>query len=555
MIHRFARVGFFLSLFFAALAVGAPSGAHAQDVDWKRGVRGEMAGVLNSHYGRQMTSDVRSIACLAEKGDICFGGDHWDSRCLRVVPCRSPAAMRQFMSELHRVGMRRSGDPLVVAHSVYGLVRLGQQAVALEIAEQCEAAAWWCDLVLGMAHHRSGDPARADVHYRAGLARGEEDLVCLLTEITLLVEGRDEDQYERLPCPGPQRTEFEDRFWWLADPFLTKPGNDRWTEHVTRRFELALDGRLWGRGAIDRRRIAEVTRRGQADSWTRRGNGIEYWTSDEAARYSFVPASLVGDGFQALRYELGSSRWEEGYTPAGFGTLFEVPGQVARFIEGDSLVLAATADLDAAPFDPAVIGFVASGGLNGPSFSQDGTSGDQSPSFKQTVAPVPLIVAIEAFGDRDAAARLRLGVLPLATGAVALSDVLVLSPRTPELPASLDEAMASMHPQTWIGNAGELIVYWEIYGIEANEMVEITVALQQGGAGLLTRVLRTLGTRPGAPATTVSWSEPVSGPTHPMAMTVDVNRLEPGNYELKVDIRAPDGATSTTTRSVRLGRR
>ena len=553
MISRFSRAGFLASLPLLGLAAAAP--AHSQEVEWERVLRGDMRGVLSNHYDRQMNSDARSVACLAEKGDTCFGGDHWDRRCMRVVPCRSTAAIRQFIAELERVGMRRIDDPMVVAHAVYGLVRQGQLAPAVEIAEKCEAVAWWCDLVLGMVHHRSGGSAEAGMHYRSGLARGTPDLVCLLTDITQLVEGRDEDTYKRLPCPGPERSEFEERFWWLSDPFLTKPGNDRWTEHVTRRFELVLDGRLGGRAANDPQHIEEVTRRGQPDSWMQRSRRLEFWRSEEGARYRFTAASLVGDGVQALRYELRANRWDEGYTPTEYGPVFEVPGQIARFLEGDSLVLAVAADLDAAPFHPEDIRFVAEGGVNGASASLEGAAGDQSPSFTLKVAAVPLVVAIEAFGDRSEAARLRQGVLPLATDGVALSDVLMLDPRLSELPADREEAAESMLPQTWIGNAGELAVYWEIYGIEADEMVQITVALETGGAGLLTRVLRTLGGRAGTPATAVSWAEPVSGSTHPMAITVDVDRLEPGDYDLQIDIMGPDGSTATTIRRVRLGRR
>ena len=552
MSNSSVRTGFVASL--CLLAVVAPAPAHPQEVDWERGVRGEMRNILSNHYNRRMNSGARSVACLAEKGENCFGGDHWDRGCLRVVPCRSTAALRQFASELVRVGTRRTADPLAVAHAVYGLLRLDQLAPAIEVAERCRAVDWWCDLVRGMAHHRSGGSAQADIHYRSGLARGDPELVCLLTDITQLVEGRDEATYGRLPCPGPERTEFADRFWWLSDPFLTRPGNDRWTEHITRRFELVLDGRLGGRGVTNSRLIAEIARRGHPDSWITRTRQIDFWRSEEAARYRFTPASLVGDGLQALRYELLAGRWDEGYTPLEYGPVFEVPGQVARFLEGDSMVLAVAADLDEAPFDPVDIRFVAGSGRDGPA-ARTGEPGDQSPSFMLTTGAAPLVVAVEAFGTRGDAARMRDGVLPLPMDALAVSDVLVLDPRLPELPATRQGAYRAMHPQTWIGNASELVVYWEIYGLEADEPAEITIALQTGGAGLLTRVLRTIGGQAGAPATTVSWTEAVSGPTHPMAMTVDVDRLEAGDYDLNIGIRGPGGSAATTTRSVRLGRR
>ncbi len=553
MANRFARTAIFASLSLVALA--APPPVHPQEVDWERGARGAVRNVLNNHYTRQMTSDVRSVACLAQRGDTCFGGDHWDRACMRVVPCRTPAAVRQFIAELQRLGTRSPRDPLAVAHSVYGLVRLGQMGPAVMIAEQCRAADWWCDLVLGMAHHRSGGSAPADSHYRSALLRGDPELTCLLTDITNLVEGRDAASYRRLPCPSQARSAFEERFWWLSDPFLTRPGNDRWTEHVTRRIELVLDGQLGARGGDDRRSVDAVTRRGHPDSWMQRMRQIDFWKSVAAARYRFTPASLAGDGVQALRYELEAGRWDEGYTPLEYGPVFEVRGQVARFLEGDSLFLAAAADLDGAPFDPRDIRFAATEGATGYRARRGGTPGSQSPTFTLAVPQTAMLVAIEAFGERGDAARMREGVLPLAANGVAVSDVLVLDPRLAELPASREEAVRSMHPQTWIGNANELVVYWEIYGLRTDETVEITVALQSGGAGLVTRIMRTLGGQTTAPATTVSWTEPVSGPVHAMAMTVDVDRLEQGDYDLNIDIRGPDGSTASTVRRVRLGRR
>lgn len=113
----------------------------------------------------------------------------------------------------------------------------------------------------------------------------------------------------------------------------------------------------------------------------------------------------------------------------------------------------------------------------------------------------------------------------------------------------------AMLPQTSAGSASEIVAYWEVYGLEAGETVEITVALQEEGAGMVTRVLRTLGGQAGAQAPEVSWTEPVSGPTHPMAMTVDAGQLGAGDYELQIEVTGPDGTTATAIRAVQLGER
>ncbi|MDE2654581.1 MAG: hypothetical protein OXI71_12310 [Gemmatimonadota bacterium] len=541
----------------------------AQEVEWKRDLRNPIRAVLDFHYNRPFSADVLEsettighIYCLAEKGDICFGGDYEDEDCLRPVPCRNPAQMRQFMDGLERAARRRPGDPYAVAQAVYGLARLGDPDRALEVARVCEGVRWWCDLVLGMAYHRSERPLDAEGHFRMGLLGADPELACRLTDITYLLEGRDEETYEHLPCPGPGRTEFDDRFWWLSDPLLTAPGNDRWSEHLTRRFELLLHERLqdvveparWFEpGAIDsiRRYVDEVTRRGFPDSFDHTGR----WRSDVASRYSFTPASLVGDGVQALRYELEANRWGEGYTPAEYSPFHSVPGQLARFMDGDSLVLAVSADLKAAPINPLQIRFIATNGPAGSSVGLGLPGGDLTPSFTTRFAAVPLVVAIEALDGYDGVSRLREGVMPLDAGPVMLSDPLLVDPIGGELPASRQEAVDAMLPQPWIASANEVIAYWEVYGLRQGQPMQVAVAMAREGAGVVTRVLRTLAGRSDTPAPVVSWTEEASGPAHPVSLTLDLGALDAGNYDLTIEVTGPDGAAATAIRRFRIGER
>ena len=558
------RRGLFTAPLFAlVLCAPGPSAGTAQEVDWKRDLRNPIRAILDFHYNRDFSTETTvSVYCLADKGDICFGGDYEDEDCLRAVPCRNPAQMYQFMDELERAARRRPRDPFAVAQAVYGLARLGDPDRALEVARVCEAAGWWCDLVLGMAYHRAEQPLDAEGHFRIGLPGADPELACRLTDITYLLDGRDEETYERLPCPGPDRTEFEDRFWWLSDPLLTAPGNDRWSAHLTRRFELLLHerlrdavepGRWFEPGALDSilRYVDEVTRRGFPDSFDHTGR----WRSDKAARYRFTPASLIGDGVQALRYELEAERWDEGYTPTDYDAFYAVPGQVARFMDGDSLVLAVSADLRAAPINPLQIRFVAGSGPAGNFTGLGLPGGDLTPVFTTSFEAAPLVVAIEAFDGYDGVSRLREGVLPLEAGPVMLSDPLLVDPRVTELPATRQEAVDSMLPQPWIASANQVIAYWEVYGLQEGQPMQVSVAMAREGAGVVTRVLRTLAGRSDAPAPVVTWTEEASGSTHAMSLTLDIGALDEGSYELTIEVAGPDGSTAGTTRAFRVGER
>ena len=551
-----ARGPLFLALAATASIATAPAGA--QEVAWERELRGDIRNVLRNHYLRDLSSDSRSIDCLAERGDNCFGGDHEDWFCRRVFDCRTPAVRFQFVMQL--IGAVDDGpdDPYVVAQAVYGLARVGRTVNAIDQARRCRAAEWWCDLVMGLALHRAGRSAQAGERYRSGLQGADPELACRLTDIRELLDGSDGAFYRRLPCPGPERTDFEERFWWLSDPLLSWPGNDRRTEHLTRRFELLLHERL-RRAVYNRRTLPtyhiDVTRRGHPDSWKPRGRDLETWKSERGARYRFTPASLVGEGIEALHYELEASRWDEGFTPTEYGTVFEVPGQVGRFKDGDSLVLAVAADLDAVPFSAPPSRFIASGGPNGFFVDHRVPAADLSPSFATGVAAVPLLAAIEAFGRGGAVARMRQGVMPLDTGGLVLSDPLLVDPLLPELPESRAEAVDGMLPQTRIGSTNEMVVYLEVYGLEDGQMMRVSLALEREGAGMLTRVVRSLSGRSADPAPTVTWTEPASGPTHPMALSLDVEALQDGNYDLKIEVTGPDGSVASTVRRFAVGGR
>ena len=540
----------------ALAAAGAP--ATAQDVAWEDQLRGGIRSVLRNHYLRDLSSDARSTDCLADRGDECFGGDHEDWLCRRVYDCRTPAARRQFAMELIAAVDDRPGDPYTVAQAVYGLARVGRTLNAIDQARKCRAAPWWCDLVTGLALQRAGRSAQAAGFYRSGLDGADPQLACRLTDIRELLDGGDAARYRQLPCPGPERTAFEDRFWWLSDPLLSKPGNDRRTEHFTRRFELLMHERL--RRAVYNRRATpahhiDVTRRGHPDSWRPRGRELETWTSEEGARYRFTPASLMGDGLEALRYELDASRWDEGFTPVEYGTVFEVPGQVARLLDDGSLVLAVSADLDAVPFGSPRTRFVASGGPNAFMADYPVPGGDLAPSFAARVASAPLVVGIEAYGRRGGVARMRRAVTPLAAEGLAVSDALLVDPLAGELPESREEAVRAMLPQTRIGSANEMIAYWEVYGLEEGQTLQLSLALESEGAGLATRVLRTLSGRSAPAAPRVSWTETARGPVHSVALSLDVGALENGNYDLRVEVAGPDGSAAGTVRRFAVGGR
>ena len=539
-----------------------PVSGQSQEAFWKKNLEGKLRDAIHLHYvtnaPRELPPQLRAgerrmVECLADEGDLCFGGDPEDISCFLTSPCRQEAQIIRFLQRLKAAVLREQENPVAIAQAVYAHGRLRRTATAVDLAMECAAMDWWCDLLRGLAHQRRDMPAEAEAYFRAGLAAADPELACRLTGVGELLTPRDRSGYDDLDCSA--RVGFEARFWWLADPMFSMPGNDRWAEHVHRRLELVLHEPILWVGAVQHEGWHEVmvVRRGQVDSWSwtneNRANG---WTSKRAARYRFTPANALADGLQALRYELDADLSDEGYTPTTFGPVVELPAQFARFRQSDSLVVAAATDLEGVPLGPSRTVLVASDGPDSWQAVLGPVSGRARPVFAATLDAEPVVISVEAIDDYRAAGRARRGFLPLPTEGLVASDALLLDASGAELPASRGEALALMFGKTTLPPVDEVSVYWEIYGVEEGQPLQIAVSLPGGERGLLTRMLRRIGIRADAGATEVAWTEPATASVHPMALSLDVSNLEAGDYELRIGVTAADGSTATTTRTFRL---
>ena len=540
-----------------------PASAQAQDAFWKEELAGEVYDAVHLHYMkngiRELPPQIRDgrseiAECLADQGDICYGGDPEDP-CYRLTRrCRPEAQIIGFLERLKEAALGDPDDPVAIAQAVYGHARLRRTATAVDLAMECASIEWWCDLLRGLAHQRRGMPTQAEEYFRAGLAGADPELACRLTGIGELLTRPDRRDYDDLDCSA--RKGFEARFWWLADPMFSMPGNDRWAEHVHRRLEMVLhEPILWVQsiGEHPLSHEAGVVRRGQFDSWSwTRAGRLERWTSFRAARYRFTPAGALADGLQALHYELDADRSDEGYTPMTYGPVAELPVQFARFRQSDSLVVAAAADLEGVPLGPSRTVLVASDGPDSWQVVLGPVSGRERPVFAAMLAAAPVVVSVEAMDDHRAAGRARRAFLPLPADGLVASDVLLLDASGAELPESREEALALMLGETTLAPVAEVSVYWEIYGAEEGEPIRIAVSLPGGEPGLLTRMLRRIGIRTEEGAAEVTWTEQATAPVHPMALSLDVSNLEEGDYELRIAMTAADGRAATTTRTFRL---
>ncbi len=536
-----------------ALLSLVPAQSQSQEVDWNERLEGSTYHAIRLYYNNTPQPLRRITECMADEGDTCYGSDHEDQVCFDTVGCRTEAQIIGFLERLKAAVLEEPGAPQSIAQAVYAHTRLRRTATAVDLALACTSVGWWCDLLRGLAHHHRGLPERAEEYYRRGLTGADPELACRLAGIGELLTRRDRGSYDDLDCSA--RTEFEARFWWLTDPLFSMPGNDRWVEHVSRRFELVLhEPLLWvkdGRHPISHE--VSVVRRGQNDSWSRKpGRPPERWTGKRAARYGFTPASALADGLGALSYELDAGLDDEGYTPTTYGPFLDLPAQFARFRQADSLLVAAATDLDGIPLGRSRTVFVASDAPESFPVVLGPVSGRARPVFAAALNAEPVVISVEAMDESRAAARARRGLLPLSSDGLVVSDVLLLDASDAELPENRDEALALMFGKTTLPPVDEVSTYWEIYGVEEGRPVQIAISLVGGGRGILTRILRGVGILAETGAAEVSWTEPASGSVHPMALALDISRLDAGDYELRIDVSAGDGNRATTIRTFRL---
>ena len=575
----------------AVLGLGAavlalfPRPAAASQAEWRNDLRGPVARAIIDYYsGGRAGPGFTQPDCLADEGDLCFGGDHEDQQCRRVPRCRDAAQVDRFLTSLEEAARLRPDDAHTVAQAVYAFARLGRHGAASRIAGACRVDESWCALVRGMALHRSGQQTEAEAAFRAALPQADPDLGCRLTGIEELLDERDRGIYRRLTCAT--RREFEERFWWLSDPLYSVAGNDRWTEHINRRFELVLHERLVEaiRGHHPEWHETALVRRGHEDSWSE--EPPRRWTSRRGARYRFTPTSAVSDGVRALSYELHASESDEGYTP-GYGPVSQLPGQFARFLEGDSLVVAAAAGYGdaflsvrgsptaaASPGDtvradgPPVAALILSDGPKSFPLVLGPAAVRERAVFLAQFPPAPVVASLEVVAGGGAVGRVRRGLVPLDGGAVVVSDLLFFAPgeegpvehpseltRNPELPRNRTEAAALMLGSESIASTDRVAVYWETYGLAQDEAFEVSVEVEGAPPGLAARVLRAVGLGDAPTRAAVAWTEVGTGATHPRAIVLDVSGLGEGEYSLRIGIETQNGHSASSTRSFRVAER
>jgi hypothetical protein len=364
------------------------------------------------------------------------------------------------------------GDDWVTGHRIGLHIKTGELDRALELAQACRAADWWCAALLGFVQHERGEVEASERAFDEALSRMPEETRCAWVSEVSAFERHLGAWTQSRSEACEEHAETSRTLWWLSNPLFMEPGNDRRTEHFSRLVQLQFhDETLHLHGAFCH----------PAHRWsvivfgfppTRWSYAAPFDPFDRGPGMRFVPGrDLVADPFASREEDwlLRAREPEERYAVPRWSVLHPLPAQVALFRRPGGLHVAAASELRGHPLEGAAGLRTAIALSESPDvpptvlpFPEPGVPG----LFATSLAPAPLLLSMEAVGDEDEAGRSRWGheLAPAAPGGLALSDPLLFAWEE-GVEETLEAVVPRMLGTSAVRAEAELGVFWEIYGV------------------------------------------------------------------------------------------
>ena len=470
-------------------------------------------------------------------------------------------ARAELLRDLERASVALPGDDWIVGQRIRYLTE-SYDTAAIGAARSCRATKWWCEALLGLALHVTGDFSRADSAFSSALGNMPSLTRCHWTNLSPLLDDDIRGTYRKMGCG--ERDAVNARIWWVADPLYMTEGNERRTEHFSRMTHTALwkdamntFAMSWGGD------LSEITLRfGWAEKWTQQPSPatglhpepIVTGHEREPGYHFFLTqrppdslAQIVDSLFDIYQYPA-----REKYSPAYTHALVRLDAQVARFRRGDSTRVVAAYDVSGdsifgrRQFTAALI---AMGDESTPSARSDVA---ESPARNVLTVTTPWksqLIGVELLADDSAgAARWRSGFaeIPLDSGRISVSDLLFVD-GGPSLPVDLDEAITRAHGGTTFRRDEKIGLFWELYGrTPADSAVPISLTITPVDEGLLRRTFRALRIAPKATPLNIRWQENgASGLLSARSVLLDLSLVPPAKYVVKLQVGNDPRATAS----------
>jgi hypothetical protein len=467
-------------------------------------------------------------------------------------------ARAELLRDLAKAGAALPGDDWIIGQRIRYLTE-GHDTSAVSVARACRATRWWCDALLGLALHVSGNFVAADSAYTQALDAMPSPTRCHWMNLGPLLDDDIRGTYRKLPCA--QREAIDARIWWVADPLYMMPGNERRTEHYSRVLHTALQtdaantyGSSWGGD------LAElIVRFGWAEKWTQEPSQSLYVESKPAITgherepgYHFFLTQPPPDSLALITdsvFDMYQFPPREGYAPTYTRGFVRLDAQVARFRRGDSTKVIASYDVSTdtifgkARFAAAVIA------MGDESTSPQMTRVDESGVKNVLTVSTPWksqIIGVELLArDSAAAARWRSGFaeIPLDSGKISVSDLLFVD-GAPSLPNDLDEAIPRAHGGTVFHHDQKIGLFWELYGrAPADSALPISLTITPVDESLMRRTFRALRIAPKLSPINIRWQENGgTGVLSARTVLLDLSLVPAGKYAVKLEVGNSPGA-------------
>lgn len=461
-------------------------------------------------------------------------------------------------------------DTWIVGQRVRYLIEADSIDEADAAARACGAERWWCLALSGYVLHAREDFAGAEATFEEAIRALPPAEAAKWTDIGVLLERKDRQRYERLE--GGERESFERRFWHLANPVQSRPGNARRSEHFVRHVHARLleDARApdldwWGE---DSREI--LIRYGAAAGWERaRSSSLELGASptivtrfprggrhflptfDEASSPARLEGELLARNPRAPRTE---------YAPSFADGFLALDRQVALFRRGDSALVAASWEIprdSLADTTLVEVAFVLGSADGETSSTTTYTRRGGRGSAIGRSGSAPEIASLEVVApSARRVARARAAVSPTAGagGDIRISDVLVLE-GTDDPPASLEAALPLARPSLRLPAGSQTGLFWEVYAADTvTRRALVTLTLRRGKVGLGRRIAERLGFRDRMTGLRLQWEERLAGAVLPRSIVLDLARIEPGAYTMELTVAPVGERAVTATRKIEIVR-
>ena len=489
--------------------------------------------------------------CDAIIGRFCYWVD--DDVEHPEEPARIGQLRNALLSRFAAYASASPGDRWIVGQRVRYLVEAGRFAEGVSAARECRAAASWCAALGALALHALGDVRAADSAVSAALDAMPESERCATIDIEPLLDGRLRSRYHEASCAG--RDSLATRWWWLAQPLYLTEGNPLRAELFARRTlaRLAAESRSAYGLAPGRDLEAMVLRYGWPVAWGKTpARGI--MPGDQGAvGFDAKPTLALGPSARAVEdvssvnddsYDLTDRSAPARFSPASVAAIGSLRRHVSTFKRGDSTLVVAAFDADGdtavASAQEPVSALVLLRDERTPSVIVHGVAGKRG--VLTAMAPWrPRLVAVEMLDSASRrSARARDGVAERDTVRyrVELSDLLLFGAADSSAAFTLESVASRALATGRIAADGKLGLFWEMYGLEANERVTATVGFVPAEGGLLRRMAERA--RLASPRTPVhlQWSDApeVRGSVGGRALVLDLTDIPTGRYTVELSV-------------------